>query len=575
MPPVPDKEIPEIAKTIKSCADKIILAIILLLWSVGPVWGAAPYKVYTIIRHGDRDIVCDSYIVRKGDHVWELLRRKGTIAEEDFPQFVSILERLNPHIKDVDKIYPRQEILIPLKETEAKEHPPDARPRYITIPIIPDVLYVTYEVRPGECLSKIVNTHLGCQWDELSEDYLETLKRLNPAVKDLDLIYPGQPIRIPELPGAVSTGMAVTPRETLPHAGTSIPWSQQAVLKTVAGLGGKLLTSGRCYFPGKDQEDVYLDLTTFPVIEMHDGRHLILKAREGFPESLERTIRSFWESLVIIRIDPREPRATALDKVFRAISGGNVQKIIDLPELDDGIRVTLRGDWILTQDDKGGMPPAYYCITLIEDLQERTSAPVVEYLAKKNIQVVDILTTEEGRGNKMGSSQENAPEDSSMLTIDASGQEAFVSGFVTALGYSYEPRVPLAFDYAGFQVETTVNIIHGESALDVVVDFGTFYGDAKSAIEAGGLKVVSIRPEDEASTIVTNILRAMGTPFAEDPVFFAANRNVFKTVSLTIPGVVSSHPDQQKTFLTRAWLHPKLANFLMEREIKVLKIKSR
>ena len=211
MPPIPDKEIPEIPKIIKSCADKIILVIILLLWSVGPVCGAAPYKIYTIIRHGDRDIVCDSYVVRKGDHVWELLRRKGTIAEHDFPQFVSILKRLNPHIKDVDKIYPRQQILIPLKQTGAGEQPPDARPRYITIPIIPDVLYVTYEVRPGECLSKIVNTHLGCQWDELSEDYVQTLMRLNPAVKNLDLIYPGQPIRIPEVPATVPTRTAATP----------------------------------------------------------------------------------------------------------------------------------------------------------------------------------------------------------------------------------------------------------------------------------------------------------------------------------------------------------------------------
>ena len=571
---IPYKEIPEIPKTMKSCAGKIILVIIVFLWwSVGPVWGEAPYKVYTIIRQGDQDIVCDSYIVRKGDHVWELLRRKGAIAEKDFPQFVSILKRLNPHIRDVDKIYPSQQILIPLKQTEAREHLPDERPRYITIPIIPDVLYVTYEVHPGEHLSKIVTTHVGLQWDELSEDYVQTLKRLNPAIKNLDLIYPGQPIRIPEVSAKVPTRTAATPTETLPHSKARIPWVEQVVSKTVAGLGGKLLASGRCYFPGKDQ-DLSLDLTTFPMIEMGDGRHLILKSRKDFPENLERAIRSFWKSLIIIRIDPGEPWVTALDKVFRAISGGKVQKILDLPELDDGIRVTLRGDWILSKDDSGGIPPAYYCITLIENPQERTSAPVVEYLAKENIQVVDI-PAKGGSENKMPSSQENAPEECSILTIDASGQEAFVSGFITAMGYSYEPRVPLTFDYAGVQVATTANIIHGENALDVVVDFGTFYGDAESAIEAGGLKVVSIRPEDEALTIAMNMLRAIGIPFAEDPVFFAANRNVFKTVSLTIPGVVSSHPDQERTFLTRARLHPRLCDFLMERGIKVLKIKSR
>jgi hypothetical protein len=574
----------------KSFADKIMLVIILLLWCVGPVWGGAPYKIYTIIRQGDQDIVCDSYIVQKGDHVWELLRRKGTIAEKDFPQFVSILKRLNPNIKDVDKIYPRQQILIPLKQTEARERQPDKRPRYITIPIIPDILYVTYEVRPGDCLAKIITTQLGLKWDELSQDYVQTLKRLNPAVDNLDLIYPGQPIRIPEVPSKVASGTSATPEavredlfwkrsvlsatETLPYSKTRIPWWEQAVSKTMAGFGGKLLASGQCYFPGKDQENLSLDLATFPVIEMEDGRHLILKSQKGLPESLERAIRSFWEPLIVIGIDPGEPQAAALDKVFRAISGGKVQKILDLPELDDGIRVTLRGDWILSQDDNGGIAPSYYCVTLIENPQEHTSAPVVEYLAKENIRVIDILAEGES-GNKMQSSRENAPEECSMLTIDTSNQEAFVSGFVTAMGYSYEPRVPLTFEYAGLQVETTTNMIHSESAMDVVVDFGTFYGDAESAIEAGGLKVVSISPEDEALAIVRNVLAAIGIPFAEDPVFFSANRNIFKAISLTIPGVVSSGPDQGRTFLTPVRLHPRLCDFLMEREIKVVKIKSR
>lgn len=565
----------------KCSAKKIVLAIVILLWSVGPVWGGRPYKIYTIKRYGRWDIVCDSYTVQKGDYVWQLLRRKGAIAEDDFPRFVSILKRFNPHIRNANKIYPGQEILIPLKQTEVRERQADAGPRYITIPIIPDVLYNTYKVRSGDCVSKIVAAHLGLRWDHIPEDYIETFKRLNPGIKNLNRIYPGQTIRITEVPAKVPTRTVATPpKPSIPSAAKpsaskrGMPWWQQVVSKTIAGLGGKLLASGQCYFPGKDQKDLALDLTSFPVIEPADGRHLILELRKGLSGNLETAIRSFWDTLIIIRIDPEEPAARALDKVFRAISGGKVKKILDLPELDDGIRVTLRGDWILSQDDNEGIRPVYHCITLIENSQERTSAPVVEYLAKENIRVVDVLA-EGGRENKLQSPRENAPEEHTMLTIDASGQEALVSGFVTAMGYSYEPHVHFSFYYAGVQVETTTNIIHGENALDVVVDFGTFYGDAKSAIEAGGLKVVSIKPEDEALTIVRDILRTIGIPFTEDPVFFGANRNVFKTISLTIPGVLACHPDQGRTLLAPMPLHPQLCSFLSEKQIKVLKIKSR
>jgi LysM repeat protein len=568
----------------RSCVNKIILVIVVLLWSVGPVWGARPYKIYTIKRFGRWDIVCDSYSVQKGDYIWQLLRRKGSIAENDFPRFVYILKRFNPHIRNPNKIYPGQEILIPLRQTQVRERQPDAGPRYITIPIIPDVLYSIYKVRSGDCVSKIVAAHLGMQWDHIPEEYFQTFKRLNPDIKNMNRIYPGQTIRISEVPAKAPTRAAATPpKPSIPSAAKpspskrGIPWWHQVVSKTIAGLGGKLLASGQCYFPRKgqkDRKDLALDLTSFPVIEPVDGRHLILELRKGLSEDLEKAIRSFWDTLIIIRIDPEEPAARALDKIFRAISGGKVQKTLDLPELDDGIRVTLRGDWILSQGDIEGIRSAYQCITLIENPQERTSAPVVEYLANENIRVVDMLT-EGRRENKRQSSRENAPGKYPMLTVDASGQEAFVSEFVTAMGYSYEPRVPFSFVYAGVQIETTANIIHGEEALDVVVDFGTFYGDAKSAIEAGGLKVVSIRPEDEALNIVRDILRACGIPFSEDPVFFAANREVSKTVSLTIPGVLASHPDQGRTLLTRPPLHPKICDFLTEREIKVLKIKSR
>jgi hypothetical protein len=90
------------------------------------------------------------------------------------------------------------------------------------------------------------------------------------------------------------------------------------------------------------------------------------------------------------------------------------------------------------------------------------------------------------------------------MTIDASKQEAFVAALSKALGYSYNPRVALSFKYAGSQVKTVTDLINGKG-LDAVVDFGTFYGDTKSAIEASGLKVLSIRPGDEALSIETGV----------------------------------------------------------------------
>jgi hypothetical protein len=586
----------------KSSIYQFLLISVLLVGSAAAVWAAKPYKIYVINRYGAWDIVCDSYTVQKDDHIWDILRRKGSIAEEDFPRFVTILKGLNPGIKDVNKIYPSQKILVPLKQIEAKERPADSAPRFITIPMIPDILYKTHQVHSGEYLSRIVTAHLGVRWDEIPRDYFQTLKRLNPRIKNMDLIYPDQTIRIPALaaqeppaaqPGPVASEVAMADEAATPEnaMATAIPQAlpapvsvgtpvlelgtpswQEGLAEAMKQLGSKLLASGQCYFPEKDRGDVTLDLAAFPVIELQDGRHLLLETGKGLPKDIEEAARASWKDLVILRPDPGDPYDVVLDKVFRAMFGEKVQKVIALPAFDDGIQVTLRGDWILPLEARQGNQGAYQCITLIETPEESTSGPVVQYLAEANIQVLDIVSPA-GKEKAAPFSKEKVLKDCLVLSIDGSSQEAFVSGFVSALGYSYDPRVPLSFDYAGFQVQTSANLIYGGRLADLVVDFGTFYGEAKSAVEAGGLRVLSIKPDEDLVTIAKQILAFTGTAYTEGPVFLAANRERSKAASLTIPGILISGVNEKRILLTQVRLHTRLCDFLMEKKIQPVQMR--
>jgi hypothetical protein len=209
---------------------------------------------------------------------------------------------------------------------------------------------------------------------------------------------------------------------------------------------------------------------------------------------------------------------------------------------------------------------------LIETPEESTSGSVVQYLAEANIQVLDIVSPVE-KEKTAPLSQKKVLNDYPALSIDGSSQEAFVSGFVRGLGYSYDPRVPLSFDYAGFQVQTTANLIYGGRLADLVVDFGTFYGEAKSALEAGGLKVLSIEPDEDYVTIAKQILAFTGTAYTENPIFLAANRKRSKAASLNVPGILISEVNEQRTLLTQVPLHPRLCDFLAEKQIQPMQIK--
>jgi hypothetical protein len=580
----------------------IFVAMVLLLCSIAPAWAAEPYRIYMVKSYGNRDIIFDHYTVLKGDEILPILKRKGNLPEKGLWRSVAILKRFNPHVKNINKISPGQELLVPIKEIRARKGQPADGPRYITIPAVPEVLYTIHEVRPGECVSKTVAACLGLRWDQLPEDYIRTFKRLNPGIKDIDSLEPGQTIRIPELtaykPSADIKGLSTASQwrmnkplgtshrdktealqvklPVLPLAYTSwsdrsVPWWKEIVLQAANGLNVKLFLSGQCYFPRKRRADFTLDLGSFPVIELEDGRHFILETEKGLAEDSEKIIRAFWKSLVIIRIDPMQPPAAALDKIFCAMFGEKLHEPLDLEARDGSIQVTLRGDWVFRQGSITNVGALHQCITLISHPDERTPDVVVDYLAETGVFLADVMphgidkskTSLAGKDTAYGSMER---------TIDGSCQETFVSTLAKAMGYSYDPGVPLSFEYSGYPIETAANIIYVENGSDIVVDFGTFYGEAKSAVEAIGVKVLSLEPQEDLLVIAKSILKLMGVTYTEDPVLFPANRSRSKTTSLTIHGLLISDVDGKRTLLTRGPLHSKIRDYLSEEQIMLFKI---
>jgi hypothetical protein len=351
-----------------------------------------------------------------------------------------------------------------------------------------------------------------------------------------------------------------------------VPKWQKIVSVVADRIGGKLLATGHCYFPAEDQADVALDLAAFPVVELGNGQIVLFQSQVALPPEAENIIRNAWKGLLIIHAPLDEPDAVVLDKVFRAVYGSSLQKDMRFPRFDDGIQVTLRGDWVFPNVERKGRRLRYDSVTLIDSSEESTSAPVVSYLETEKIHIVDVLTTEKETGPPR-SSQGSPSRRTSPLALDGSSPEAFVTGFVKALDFFYEPQVPLSFEYGGFQVETTANIIYGKDGSDVVVDFGTFYGDAKAAIEAGGMNVLSIQPDEELFAIAGRILHALGAVYVEDPELYAANRDLSSMVSLAFPGLLISDKKDRKILLARKNLHPKLLDFLSEQQIETFQVK--
>ncbi|ACL06077.1 Peptidoglycan-binding LysM [Desulfatibacillum aliphaticivorans] len=191
----------------------LLLALAMAVFALSGVGRSAVlYKDYEIHKAFGEDILCDAYVVQKGDHIIELLRLRGQISAEDFPEFLSIFKAINPHITDVNKIFPGQFLLIPLKKL-----PPGSLPEQdmgsVTLPLVtsqvpedtptvkPEDLiehYEKYTVKRGDTLSGIMSPRFGGVGAPSYLAAIERFKELNPNIENVNRIYAGQQITLPK-----------------------------------------------------------------------------------------------------------------------------------------------------------------------------------------------------------------------------------------------------------------------------------------------------------------------------------------------------------------------------------------
>ncbi|MBU1161724.1 MAG: LysM peptidoglycan-binding domain-containing protein, partial [Proteobacteria bacterium] len=247
------------------------------------------YKSYVIRYDRGWNILCDPYVVKKDDWVFKLFRQKGEISNTDFPEFLRIFKRLNPHIHDIDRIRPGQHIVIPLKKVDQNELPEQSS-GVVTIPYLTNVTLpddatkdsTDYRVKNGDCVSILISKRYGKYGTPSYQEGEELFRLMNPQIENLNLIYAGQMIRLPDpknqnqaqsqpqpTPPLDTEAIQKTPERD--RLDTSVAFDEKIPLssdvnsrqepsdsplsKVASVLDAKLFNKGNYYFPRPEQED--------------------------------------------------------------------------------------------------------------------------------------------------------------------------------------------------------------------------------------------------------------------------------------------------------------------------------
>jgi hypothetical protein len=571
--------------------------ITVLLMACSPASAAFYYKSYIVRYDRGWNILCELYTVKKDDWVFKLFRQKGEISHRDFPEFLRIFERLNPHVQDLDQIRPGQHILIPLKKV-GDDIVSEQSSGVVTIPYfsakdLPGTKTkqsTDYHVKNNDCVSVLIAERYGKYGTESYRAGENLFRKLNPQIENLNLIYAGQVIRLPnpqiKTPalsrpsdtGAVphenpvsSGSTAASEEKTSPNSVLKVDEKpSDAMLTDVASiLDAELYNKGSYYLPRPGQEDYQLDLFRTPFIKLEDGTRIFFFRGNDNQNPDPEMLKSFWKDVHVVTIGPGDSTEKILETVFGKIERGVFKRKLNFS--DHGVDVEVRGKWIIEKSHKIQGPSRYLCITLIHNSKDQTPAPIVRYLDQNNIIIKDIIM-----GNSIGPPKLKVfpliniggPLD---ITVNAD-RKTFVKDFLVAVGYQYIPDKPISFQYAGVQIRATSNLASDNKGNAFLIDFGNFYGDALQAIEESGYSILQIRDDDVLDDIIQKLLGAMDVTFSKNPSFLAAKRPAADNTKLTIPGFLMDHQGAPETLITVAPLNHMIIRYLTDDNIKIVRI---
>ena len=544
-------------------------------------------KSYVVRYDKGRDILCDPYVVQKDDWVFKVFREKGEISNKDFPEFLAIFKRINPHIRNIDLIRPGQHIFIPLRKLK-KDSLPGQSSGIVTIPFVtvsdlPDIInpYSTeHIVQEGEFISRLIARGYDTKYG--TKPYNEAIKVfriINPDVVDLDRIYPGQKLYIPDRslrdkPWYKSLFDSSGAIEPFISISTDRPDNILSLFAEIASiLDAKLLNKGIYSFPGYGEADYRLDLSSFPLIELKDKTKILLAPSPDKGKKINEpeldAIKLYWSNVKIVPIANKTSTEQALDAVMASFEKKAFKNKISFS--DQGLKVEVRGKWIIEQPYFAGEEASHLCITPVNDPDERTPDSIVRYLEQHDIIIKDFLKDFKKTKDKSKKAQkENTAKDP--VIIDFSDHKTFVKNLLTAMNYNYTQNVAITFPYAGIQIKALSNLISSSNGKLLLVDFGDLYGDAIIAIKKTGLDIIQINNKDNAHEVIRKILDALEASYTKYPTFLAAKRPDTYNTSLTIPGYLISNKEKHKILLTTDSINDDIVQFLTNKGIKVLLI---
>jgi hypothetical protein len=521
-----------------------------------------------------KKVLVETYTVKDGDHLWQILREKKLLDKRNLSELISVLKKLNGSLDNIDMIHPGEKIIIPLvlspiggKSASSKESPPESVP----LEAINDVDLEEYVVRQGDSIIKIVEERYDVPHKKLYNEYLSKLKEINPFIKDINSVYPGQKIKLP----IYSPTVVKMPIKGQP-AVEPMTGPEKEAIKVIAGQLGEIFTlmgeqwlqTGEHFFPLKASSQLKLNASAYPIIDLTNGNKILVDLYNDLPEKMEDLITSNWNDYKVIHLDGKDDLKTAFSRVvqvcgYRKIYGAGE------PFVSDGeTPVSVTADRIVEQDQTSSSSTRKISvINFLDDNNLRTPEPLRKYLESSGIKIIDYPSRPE--------TEKNVNENLDLLSA-TDNLNSFIKTLLDATGQIYKTNVELPV-YQNERTDINLAIkadffIQAEGK-DHIIDLSGLGKEIINVLQEHQMMVCSILGKRKSSEALQGLLEFLGIKHnAGTHQFSSENTPDSHNISITIEGITFKDANLKEVFATSLKLPRDLIRFLNAKGYRVFQM---
>ncbi len=452
------------------------------------------------------------YVIKKGESIERILRRQ--MGTKSVPR--TLIRQLNPDIRDLNRIYPGQRIILPVHEKAGLPDPSITVPRQDAPPA------VAYRIQERDSISRIILTELDVRPAEVLPTY-RLIRRLNPGITDPNNLPAGEIINLPphldsQKPMQPKHLQAATlPAEKIREGkATRLPPAADGLLgiihPVISRMKGSVIARGNYFIPLRENARVAIDCSLIPVVELDDGTTVLLDFGNLLSEGLRDLILQSWPSYGFLTADELRDGFSSLQGIIRRSRNYTMVRTDRPLALTAKPEVLAFPAWIISGKELAGRIPYRQGLFLLTDSNRSLPAEIRNFLEKNGLPITEI-----GEGRAVLPAPSTFASSSTIPDLNGLKGIALAERLLSALGETPARNAEVAiFDRVrdGFSLSVTSDLLLRKGEKRYILHSKRLPEQFVRVLKEAGTEVIFCGDQETGRPLIEGLLRNLNIPFS-------------------------------------------------------------